>query len=179
VELFLRSQLIEQSHVRLESFTQDELVAALKNGHVDAAGLWEPLITQLRRESPSLFGKFVFSFYTEFSAVVGRQKMLEAQPDLARSLLRALAWAHREYHRDSKGAQALVDQALRAKGFVVHQETWDRIHVHLGLSATLLAMLNEEADWYQSRNRGERLDFAVMLRGALLREIDPTLVTYQ
>jgi len=179
VELFLRSHMIDQSRVKIRSFTQDELVTALKKGQVDAAGLWEPLITNLRTESPAIFGKFGFSFYTEFSTVVGVRSRLEEQPELGRALLKALALSHWEYRRDTKGSQALVDEFLKEKGYAVYPENWDRVHVHLGLSATLLTMLNEEANWYQSRNKGERLDLSVLLEGRLLREIAPTLVTYQ
>lgn len=179
VDLFLRSHMLPKGRVKVRNLSLDQLVAALKKGTVSAAGLWEPVIGQLQREQPEIFGKFSFSFYTEFSSLVGMRKQIEARPDLASALIRALSQAHWYFQTEEAVAREKVDSYLRESGYLAFPENWPRIHIHLGLSATLLTMLNEEANWYQSRNRGERLDMGVLLMPQFLNAQTPMLVTFQ
>jgi ABC-type nitrate/sulfonate/bicarbonate transport system substrate-binding protein len=159
----------------------EKIVAMLESGKIDAAGLWEPFLSQLMASGgPEVFGRYETSFYSEFSVLSGYYDYVSQNQKVMLQVLRAIDRAHEFYLKNAPEAQAAVDGNLSEHNAPIRPETWSEIDLHLGLSATLLTMLNEEAKWYQNQDKSSSpIDAKSALRGDLLRQVSAKTVTFE
>jgi ABC-type nitrate/sulfonate/bicarbonate transport system substrate-binding protein len=180
LDLLIRSRLIDSKALHIIPMSASEAVDALVSGAVDAAALWEPYLSQAIANDPGAFELLRSSYYTEFSMLVGLRGAVEGDRDSALALLRALKKAEDYLLANGKGARAAVDKFLVENGFFVSQATWERTYVHLGLSATLLTMLEEELAWHNERaGTPHRTLMRQLLRSHYLAAVAPRTVTYK
>jgi ABC-type nitrate/sulfonate/bicarbonate transport system substrate-binding protein len=182
LDLYLRSHLIDPRKVKVKSVSIAEAVQNLIDEKVDASALWQPYVSQAIAKEPDKFVLFRSSYYSEFSMLAGLRDNIDSQQDSLYAVLRALIRANHYFEHHRKDARALVDKILSEKKFFVSHEAWDQMDIHLGLSATLLTMLNEEAKWYSAQKAplpNGHLDLKSVLRGRYLTSLAPRLVTYE
>jgi ABC-type nitrate/sulfonate/bicarbonate transport system substrate-binding protein len=182
LDLYLRSHLIHSAAVHILHMPVTEAVEAVTKGWVDGAALWQPYVSQALAANPEAFVLHRSSFYSEFSMLAGLRDILDSHQDANYAILRALLRAHNFFLTKTAQAQALVDKVLQEKGFFVSPTAWKTMDIHLGLSATLLTMIVEEATWYRAQREVSGLikqDMKFVFRGHYLKVLAPDLVTYE
>jgi ABC-type nitrate/sulfonate/bicarbonate transport system substrate-binding protein len=157
-----------------------DAVAAIKSGKVQAAALWEPYVSTVVTSDPGAFERLRSSFYSEFSVLAALRKSLDEKQEVPYALLRALARASAYFDKNGAEARQTVDTILRGKNVVVSGLAWQNIDIHIGLSATLLTMLNEEARWYHLKQASTvETDMRPLMRGSFMKAVAPHRVTYE
>jgi ABC-type nitrate/sulfonate/bicarbonate transport system substrate-binding protein len=180
LDLYLRSHLIDSSAVRVVPMTVLQAVEAVQKGRVDAAALWEPYVSTAISLDPGSFERLRSSYYSEFSVLAARRDQVDALSEETGAVLRALGNAGAFYQRDPRRAQSVVDGLLRNRNVLPSELAWKDIDIHLGMSATLLTMLNQEARWYGHRRAStRRLDLKPLLQAQYLRDVAPQWVTFE
>lgn len=180
LNLVLSARLIDSRSVTLLPMSVSEALEAVHNGTADAAALWEPHLSRALAEGPKEFNVLRTSFYSEFSTVSALHQRMQNRPDLAFSVLRALKRAEFFYEANAREAQAIVDRFLSKHGGYVSKDPWQHIDIHLGLSATLLAMLREEARWAGASIGATRSpDMRLLLLNPYLEAVFPSRVTFR
>jgi NitT/TauT family transport system substrate-binding protein len=182
LELFLHSHLIDLASVTMVEMPITKAVEAVEHGLVDAAALWQPYVSQSIAKNPESFTLFRSSFYSEFSMLAGLRENLDSQEEAILAVMRALMRSRNYFDSHTEQARDLVDKVLKEKGFFVSPVAWPKMDIHLGLSATLLTMMNEEMIWYQNKKKTDkrvRIDMKAVFRARYLKQLSPDLVTYE
>jgi ABC-type nitrate/sulfonate/bicarbonate transport system substrate-binding protein len=180
LRLFLRSNLIDPRAVMIKAMSAADAVSAVRTGNVDAAALWEPYLSQAIAVEPDNYSLLRSPYYSEFSMLVGKRDAIHESQPAPYAVLRALKRAADFYAEDTVKAQRLVDNLLKKQGVFVSAQAWNQIDIHLGISATLLAMLTEEAHSFRSRETlHTNEEVTALMRGQFLKSLDPQLVTYE
>ena len=180
LDLLLRSHLIDPATLKIKQMAVDEVLEALLSGHVDAASLWEPFVSQAVHKKPEKLLQFRSSFYSEFSMLAGMHANLQAKREESLAILRALIRAQDYFDKKNGEARSTVERILKQQNFFVSPLSWDQMDVKLGLSATLLTMFSVEADWYRAQDKlsgPKQLDNIFI--GSYLKSLAPDLVTYE
>lgn len=180
LDLYLRSHLLDSRQAIIVERKVRDLVTAVSSGEVDAAALWEPYVSESISKNPENFILLRSSFYTEFSMLVGLRDNVEKIQDASEAVLRALIKAQSFFENQKPEAQQLVEKALVSRGFYVHPKPWVQSDIQMGLSKTLLEMLEQEVKWYQSKSGSNVIiDMKAALYGPLLKDLAPERVTYE
>ncbi len=180
LDLYLRSHLIDLSAVNLVKMSIGQAVEDLSSGKIDGAALWEPYVGQAMAKDRALFNRLQSSYYSEFSVLVGLQASKRSMDKTSFAVLRGLLRANEFFQEEGPRAHKIVENKLRSLGFFVSEETWETLDINIGLSATLLTMLNEEAHWYRSRNGlTERQDMQHLLESRYVKAVASEQVTYE
>lgn len=180
LDLILRSRLVDTKTVKIKPMSIDKAVTEVVSGAVDAAALWEPYLSQATSKDPASFSILRSSYYSEFSNLVSLRRTIDSQSELSYAVLRALGRANEFYEKKGAKARSDVDRLLTERGFFVSQATWDRTDIHLGLSATLLTMFNEETAWFNNREGiMDRFDMRPSFSSRFVKAVVPKQVTYE
>lgn len=180
LELYFSSHLLDLKKSTLKQYNIKELVAALKSGEVDAAALWEPYVSKVITENPEDFTLLRTSYYTEFSMVVGLRDTVDLQKNSSEAVIKALLQAQKYYDTDTVEAQSAVEKVLTDHSFLVSPQPWKQMSIQLGLSRTLLAILDEESKWSQEKiGAKNQVIMKTTLHGRFLKSLAPDRVTYE
>jgi len=132
----------------------DEIAKTLREGGLDAGVLWEPYVSMLVAEAPATFAAFYCPFYTEFSLLVGLADGLPQQHEVLHRVLASLIDAEEFAQREPARVQTLLRTTLGEHGLGVPNLHWDQYFWELGLSATLMTMLEQESAWVKNQGIG-------------------------
>jgi ABC-type nitrate/sulfonate/bicarbonate transport system substrate-binding protein len=182
LDLYLRSHLVNPKSVNIVERQVDQAVKQVAAGQVDGAALWQPYVSQSMSANPEQFQLLQSSYYSEYSLLAGLRENIDSQQKSIYAVMKALLKARDYFQANKVEAQEQVDKLLSERGFFVSKEAWNQMEIHLGLSATLLTMLNEESKWYSSHQKPSRsinYDVKSVLRGRYLSLLAPELVTYE
>ncbi len=180
LELYFNTHMYDLKKSRLKEYKISELVLALKSGEVDAAALWEPYVSMVMNENPNNFTILRTSFYTEFSMVVGLREKIDHDQGRAEAVLKALLQAQNYFDQRPDEAQAAVDKVLVNHSYYVASQPWKQMTVQLGLSHTLLTMLEQESKWSQIKSgTTNSIPMKTILQGNILKTLAPDRVTFE
>ncbi|MFZ2650918.1 MAG: ABC transporter substrate-binding protein [Burkholderiaceae bacterium] len=148
---FLDSSLlfdgIDPKRIELVLLSPEQIGAALEQGRIDAASIWEP---HARRSLRELAGDGAVipsprSYSVSFNLVANRRIIAERQTDLVK-VLRALARAQRFIREQPQQAQAILVQTLRQDQDDINA-LWNDLDYRLAIDQLLLNTLQAQARW--------------------------------
>ena len=156
-------------------------VDALVAGEVDAIATWAPHASRAeRRLGAANRVELGSEVYSEQSVLAVKNAGLAAhRPALVR-LVGALADAERLVRERPVEAFAALRGEFPEVDEAEFREEWSRIELGLGVTHTLAATLEREADWFRTTGRspGPPLDVAALLAPDVLAEVDEEAVTF-
>ncbi len=180
LDLLLRSHLIDPARVTVVKSSIAQVLDDLKSGQIDAAAFWEPYLGQALATDKVAYMRFQSSYYSEFSLLASLRGNPDVTDDALYALMRSLVRAQMFFQKEALQAQSIVDRKLHSLGFFVSSDTWKTLDVNLGLSATLLTMLQEEANWYRNRSENSSaVDMRLLLKETYIKAVVPDQVTFQ
>lgn len=129
----------------------DRLIAALRDGRVDAIAAWQPV----RHEAESALGSAIASFsapdaYAQNYVLAGRQEFMAARPEALRRLMLALHDAERFVELQPREAKAMLAERLKLST-VTLEPAWQTLSLALDQSQSLLVTLEDVAGWAMAR----------------------------
>lgn len=124
-----------------------DLPAALINGDVDSAVIWEPWTSRLRQRAGSGLRTFAGSnVYTAKWVVVALRGFVERHPERARAVLMAYREAIEFIDRHPDAAMQLYSDHDRIPVEAL-RPSWDALVYELSLDWSLIATLQQQLDW--------------------------------
>lgn len=150
-EFYLDSLLIVDNLKRIEIskvyMAPQEMEKALTSNQVDAISVWEPygyLLENATEEPPVNLG--IAGVYTLSFNLLAMGKTVDADPQVATSILLALGDAINWMHQNSDTSRALVSQALDVP-LEQLEWSWNDYVFRLSLGNSLLSNLQLQARW--------------------------------
>ena len=150
-EFFLDTLLVrnevDRRAVRIVETKQEDMLAALQKGEVDAVTTWIPSLKSLQDS----LGDKVISFYAEdvywetFN-IASRSGFAQERPEAAKKLLRALLWAEALFRDKPQEARRAVAAARKENPADVG-EMLAIFEFHVRLDQSLVVLMEEEARW--------------------------------
>jgi ABC-type nitrate/sulfonate/bicarbonate transport system substrate-binding protein len=178
---FLLFDGVDPKAVRLVSLAPEQITAALTEGRIDAAAIWEPFANRSIR---ALAGDAVVlprvPIYTEtFNLLASRKFIAEHEAELVK-VLQAVARAERFIRGRPQEAQAILKERLQEdQGFVA--ATWDDFDYRLSLNQPLVSTLEGQARWAVRegyvRRDSQIPNFLHFVAPEALRKVEPSAVT--
>lgn len=146
----VRHRLAPQSLI-LVDLPPTRLVAALRDGSVDAIAAWQPV----RHEAELALGDAIASFrapdaYAQNYVLVGRTEFLSARGEALRRLLLALLDAERFVQADPAQAKALLAERLKLSPDAL-DPAWRALQLEVDEQQAQLVTLEDVADWAMAR----------------------------
>ncbi|MET0115791.1 MAG: ABC transporter substrate-binding protein [Sedimenticola sp.] len=147
LELFMSEHDLTHDQLELSYMKAEKLPQALADGHIDAFSMREPYVSHAK----ALLGDraVVFSapgLYRQIDLLLIDPQMLDAHPDLAARLLRALFKAELFAHQRPDDAIALVAERLGVDEEGI-RAFWPTLKLHVSLEQFHLLLLESEARW--------------------------------
>lgn len=146
---------LEAASVTLLDMPVSALADAVVDGVVDAALLWHPWATELRRRLPG--GGVVFStrsVHTVSWLVVGTRRQVRASPELVERVLAGYLSAVDLIHRQPERARRLHAEAARPP-LALLEELEERVIWSVGIDWSVLVNMHSQFTWLGER-RGTR-----------------------
>jgi ABC-type nitrate/sulfonate/bicarbonate transport system substrate-binding protein len=147
LDAMLQTYKVPSESVRRVDLKPHDILAAVKEGEVDAAVLFQPLLAQLQADMgnriTTFFGEDVYAFRF---LLVGKPAYIDQHPQEVARILGALAAANQSIRNDplaarkAVGALVKVDDAIMAKLF----EPEDYV---LSLDQAMLLALDDQTRW--------------------------------
>lgn len=178
--LFLVSHGLSLKDVKLINTKPTDMAASLKAGTVDAVATWNPNLLNafraLPRENVLLFSSDV---YTEVSVLAGKRDVIKSKSSALKKLLQALLQASFFLENNPDRALEIVIARLSAQPENILRETWSASRKRIGLSNSLLTVLEDQASWLkeQGQYNGPVPDFRAILYTNYLKTVSPERVT--
>ena len=172
---------IDPREVELVLLAPEQISAALKEGHIAAAAIWEPFANRSMR---ALGADAVVipsaGIYTEtFNLLATRKFIAEREADVVK-VLRALARAQRFIRESPQRAQAILREKLQEDQSFV-DATWRDFDYRMSLNQPLVSTLEGEARWAvregHARRDSQIPNFLQFVAPEPLRQVDPDAVT--
>lgn len=150
-DFFLDSVLLAQgllrSDIRPVSLRPEEMQAALLGGKVAAVCTWNYPLTQIYQAlGANAFLHYDPEVYTETFNLIASTDIVERQPEVAQSLLRALLKAEAFVAARPAEAQAIVATASGVDPQLV-AAVWEAYNFKVRFDQTLLITLEDETRW--------------------------------
>jgi NitT/TauT family transport system substrate-binding protein len=125
----------------------DEMLAAIKEGRVDAVCTWNYPLTQIKQELGAKGLVFLDpQVFTETFNLVGQQDFVKKNPQAIERLLRAVIRAEGFVITEPLAAQAIVAKATGHDVKLV-REVWDNFNYRVQLDDVVLITLEDETRW--------------------------------
>ena len=172
---------IDPRAVELVPLAPEQIPAALKEGQIAAAAIWEPFAN---RSTRALAADAVVipsvAIYTEtFNLLATRKFIAERETDVVK-VLRALARAQRLIRERPQQAQAILRERLHEDQSFV-DATWRDFDYRMSLNQPLVSTLEGEARWAvregHARRDSQIPNFLQFVAPEPLRQVDPRAVT--
>lgn len=147
LDAFLLFNGLDPRQIELVSLQPEEIAAALKDGRIDAAAIWEPFAYRSLKALAD-DGRVLPSarIYTEtFNLVAGRRLIAEREDDLVK-VLRALQRAQQFIEQQPRQAQAILKERLQEDQAFI-EATWTDVDYRMSLTQSLLSTLEGQARW--------------------------------
>src|SRR5215468_4453493 len=172
---------IDPRGVELVALAPEQIPAALSEGQIAAAAIWEPFANRSMR---ALGADAVVipsaGIYTEtFNLLATRAFIAGREPDLVK-VLRALSRAQRFIRERPQQAQAILRERLQEDQSFV-DATWRDFDYRMSLNQPLVSTLEGEARWAVREGHARRdsriPNFVHFVAPESLRRVDPDAVT--
>jgi len=146
----VRHRLAPQSLV-LVDLPPTRLMAALRDGSVDAIAAWQPI----RHEAELALGNAIVSFsapdaYAQNYVLVGRNDFLSSRAEALRRLLLALLDAERFVQAEPQQAKALLAERLKLSPEAL-EPAWQALELEVDEQQAQLVTLEDVASWAMAR----------------------------
>lgn len=182
-DFFLDSLLTAQGLLRRDTrpvpMKPEEMQAAILGGAVDAVCTWNYPLTQIHQALGSKgFIHYDPEVYTETFNVAASAGIVDGQPEVAHSLLRALIRAEAFVAARPAEAQAIVATASGTDPALV-AAVWDAFNYRVRFDQTLLITLEDETRWAMRNGLTDRTtmpDFRKHIHLETLRAVRPEAV---
>lgn len=172
----LLAHAVDPSQVAMLDLQPDEMLAALRDGEVDAVAVWEPHGWRLRRSlrETSVVLEQAGGEPQSFNLLARRALAGARDAELAR-LLRALSRAERFIRERPREAQSLLRTRLALEQRFV-ESLWPGFEFRLGIEPGLVATLTNQARWLLREGDGLAPgvvlpDYELMVHEAPLRAL--------
>lgn len=157
-EFFLHTLLlingVPVDTVTLVPLSPDQMAAALDDGKIDAAAIWEPFAEEAAQLSKNSRQAILNSrgIYTLSFNLVTTRDLATPQLEAHRRVIAALNDATRFIAANPAYAQRIIATQLKRDPYKI-QRSWDDYLFKLSLSHSLISTLEHEARWALSHNR--------------------------
>ncbi len=148
---FLIRNKLTPGSITLVDLPPDQLVLALTEGRIDAAAMWQPLVSQAESTLGNLGQVFTEpSAYTVMHVLVGRNEFLRTHRIAVQKLLRAMLKAEEFNRNDPHRAMELTAQRLKIPVQSL-QAGWGELDLAVDMQQSQLITLEDEARWAIAR----------------------------
>lgn len=179
--VLLENQIDAHSATNIQFYPAEELPVRLIEGSIDAFSMREPFVSQAL-EGLGNNGITLSSpgSYVQSELLVASRQFVEADPEVAKRLLRALLKAEAFVRNNRSEAIAITATALKVERAKI-EAVWDTLSFNVNLSESLLRQLSLLSDWIvQEVKVGASMpDLKARLMLEPLSEIDQSRVTVQ
>jgi len=170
---------VDPRRVTMVSLQPEEMVAALKDGRIDAAVVWEPYAyAALHGADPVGLRLPLAGGYIENYSLVARPALLAQREDAIVRLLRAVQRAEEFIQARPAEAQAILRERLQLdQGFV--DWVWAGLAWRLSLDQALLSTMESEVRWAQRERHvveGARPNVLTLVHPGPLKAVRPAAV---
>lgn len=150
VNLFLNLHGITRKEVTVVDIEPDKLGQALRSGEIDAAAVWEEILSQIRE---SFGGRLVFfddeGAYSFYWNIVGMRDYVSTHGPQIEKFLRALYDGERWCDAHEKECQEITARYTKTK-VDYNRRLWSYQNLTLSLSQSLLVTCENQARWFLS-----------------------------
>lgn len=170
---------VPKTGIKIEDRSPEDLVSGLKEGSLDAASLWEPQISELKRALPgnitAFYGGGLYRFTWNLAA---KPATIEARRDELQKLVQILFRVSDFIQREPAKAQALLIERFGERGRDL-AKFLDQTSYRPGLSQDLLVAMEGEARWIMNRDarKGPMPNFLRNIDPSILKAVKPSAVT--
>ncbi|MDZ7829193.1 MAG: NrtA/SsuA/CpmA family ABC transporter substrate-binding protein [Halofilum sp. (in: g-proteobacteria)] len=177
--LFAHFHGLDPDAVRLVDQSVPAVQAALRNGEVDAAVLWEPWLSRLLASSDEELRVFGGSnIYTAKWVLVTTRRSVDEHPDRARAMLAAYRDAIDRIERDPDTAISTYARRADVDKSILRRN-WQALDYELNLQWSVIATLQQQIDWAERSGRQPLvapIRVLELIESAPLRAVDPARV---
>lgn len=172
-------QRIPRKSVQVEDCTVERLSSGLLDGSLDAASVWEPLISQLDRAMPGklqfFYGNGLYTFTWNLIALP--QTIQKRRADIEK-LLEGLFAAATLIETEPERARSLLQQRAGEDGRLLADHL-DELRCKPSLTQDLLVQLEAEARWVIGRDSRSNAvpNFLRSIDASVLKKVRPEAVT--
>jgi len=148
MHLVLNEQGLSNEDVTISFFKAEQLPVKLAAGEIDAFSMREPYISQAIGKLGA-DNSLVFSLpglYIQDDLLVTNRQQLERQPEVSRSILRALIKAEEFVRQQPEQAKTIVARQLKIEPQKINS-VWNTFTLSVGLEHPLLLRLERQASW--------------------------------
>jgi len=179
LELHLLDVGVDPRRVTMVALEPEEVAAALKDGRVDAAVVWEPYGYAALHGAGAVGTRLPLTGgYIENYNLVGRRAALVRRDDTIVRLLRAVERAEQFIQARPAESQAILRERLELDpGFI--DWFWAGLAWRLSLEQALLSTMEGEVRWAQRERHvaeGARPNVLTLVHAAPLRAVKPAAV---
>jgi ABC-type nitrate/sulfonate/bicarbonate transport system substrate-binding protein len=181
LDLYLLFNAVDPQGVTLVPLAPELIAAALKDGTVDAAAIWEPFANKSMRAlgADGIVMPSARLYTSTFNLLASRKLIAERDADLVK-VLRALVRAQRFIHERPQQAQAILMQRLQEDQAYI-DATWNDYDFRMSLDQPLVSTLEGQARWAVREGHAPRdsriPNYLQLLAPEPLRRADPGAVT--
>jgi ABC-type nitrate/sulfonate/bicarbonate transport system substrate-binding protein len=156
--VFLMVHGIDRKQVTIIDLAPDKIAAALVTGKIDAASIWNPVLTQsqnnLNNKGITFYGE---TLYTENFCAVAMQDFVKQHPETVRKFLRALIKAETFMQQRPEESRRLVAEFIKTDKAIV-DEIWNIYSFRVTLDQALLVDLEDQTRWALKHRLTKRRD---------------------
>lgn len=145
--IFLKARGIERTQVKIIDMKPEEMPATLRAGRIDAACIWNPILTLARNELGDK--ELVFygeSLFTETFCLTAGQDFIRQHPETIRKVLRALIKAESFARQQPAEARRLAAEFAKMDRAIL-DKIWDDFSFRVTLDQSLLVDLEDLTRW--------------------------------
>jgi sulfonate transport system substrate-binding protein len=145
--IFLEAHGIERTQVKIIDMKPEEIPSALRAGRIDAACIWNPLLTLARNELGDK--EIVFygeSLFTETFCLTAGQDFVMQHPETIRKVLRALIKAENFIREQPAEARRIAAEFAKMDRAIL-DEIWGDFNFRVALDQSLLVDLEDLTRW--------------------------------
>ncbi len=147
LDSLLNANGLTRQDIRPVEMRPDEMLAAIKEGRVDAVCTWNYPLTQIKQELGAKGLVFLDpQIFTETFSLVGQQDVVKKNPQLIERFLRVMIRAEDFVAVQPAEAQAILAKAIGHDVKLV-REVWDSFRYQVKLDDVVLITLEDETRW--------------------------------
>jgi NitT/TauT family transport system substrate-binding protein len=145
--IFLTAQGIERTQVNIIDTKPDDISSTLRAGRIDAACIWNPILTEARSELGNkgliFYGE---SLFTETFCLTAGQDFVRQHPETIRKVLRALIKAE-SFAREQPAEARCIAAEFGKMDRAILDKIWDDYNFRVTLDQALLVDLEDLTRW--------------------------------
>lgn len=176
---FLAAHGLSTSDVEVVGVAPPDMVRTLAGGEIDGAATWNPHVANLQKALGTNAVLFHHTDYVWTWNLAAQPAYLEANPRIAKKILRAVGRAAEYVRRNPVEARAIVASRTKMDEALLAQ-IWDVFSFGLALENMLLDSLESQGAWaVQTHTAGAQplTDLRRVIRAEPLKSLTPEAVT--